>query len=96
MEFLIQRVVTISEILTLRILIPGILNSGGGNLFSLGFVGVWVVYMVGSLVSLRRRQQAPIARPDSILDDHLQNTVAYRRAHLSADTWNKKKADQKQ
>ena len=33
---------------------------------------------------------------DSILDDHLQNTVAERRAHLSADTWNKKKADQKQ
>ena len=50
-EFLVPVVVTKSEISPLRLLIPGILNSGGGNLFSLGFVGVWVVYMVGSLVS---------------------------------------------
>ena len=51
MEFLIPVVVTNSEISPLRIVIPGILNSGGGNLFSFGLVCVWVVYTVASLGS---------------------------------------------
>ena len=39
MEFLIPVVVTVSEILPTRTVIPGIINSGSGNCFS----GAWCV-----------------------------------------------------
>ena len=56
-----------------------------------------VIYFLFDRVLLLDREVLPLLGwGDSILDDHLQNTVAERRAHLSADTWNKKKADQKQ
>ena len=58
---------------------------------------LWALWVGGVQGLCLDREVLPLLGwGDSILDDHLQNTVAERRAHLSADTWNKKKADQKQ